>query len=375
MVEQTRRRNRLLVASLSVLLPTLSCGRTETSGLPGRIETLTTREEIQPCTPAATECRIFWVLEGAIGGADSPPGLDPVGASPAIDSRRRVFNAASVPGTLVIWNLDGEVVGVLGGAGEGPGEMEGLPVAQITLGDSIHVRDGAGSWSVFSPELEFVRKRAGVGLPFPQFTLATPRGQMIDAWGDPLFRVIGKDGSDLVQFGSPEASERLPRRLLAMGPVPDRFWAVPTHRMDLTEWGFDGIEHRNMTVPNTAFPSQPTDEPWNGAEGTPPPGVITHLATDVEGLIWVRSMLPDPDYTWSPPGSEEGQIMAFVDDTYDFLIEVIDPERGRVIASAWADETADGLSGILPGRWGFRMAQDSLGFLRLDFGRLELGIR
>ena len=115
-----------------------------------------------------------------------------------------------------------------------------------------------------------------------------PQGLMIDAWGDPLFRVMGKGRSDRAQFGSPEASEQLPRRLVAMGFIPDRFWAIPTYRMELTEWGLDETKHRGMTVPNTAFPNQPTDEPWNGAEGTPPPAAITHLATDPDGLIWVR---------------------------------------------------------------------------------------
>ena len=335
------------------------------------IQALSPGASVKPCLRDAGTCGIIWVSAGIIGGGDSPAGMDPVG-SPAIDSRHRVLVGASTPGVVAVWELNGTVVDTLGRSGEGPGEMIGLPSVIVGIGDTVHVRDDGGSWSVFTPELNFVRKVFDAALPPTLFLGLTSDGHMIEGIGDPLFRVIKPNGIDSIEFGSPEPSELAPRRIVAVGSSPDRFWAVPTYTPILTEWSLDGTALRTVAVENSSFPNQPNDEAWTGMDRRPPPGLITHLVEDSEGLLWMRAVIPDPDYEPLPYDPEE-EDSDRVDRLYDCLVEVIDPTSGTVLASATADRMETILIGLLLGPWGFRISQDSMGFQIMEFGELVLG--
>lgn len=370
-----RTRSSRVTSQLVITLPLLlvwACADAKSPGVQA-IGDVSSVEDLVPCEAAPEACSIFWIGLGSIGGSGSPPGLDPVGA-PAVDSRHRVYSAGWGPGVLVVWDLDGRVLGNLGSPGEGPGEMVGLTDAMIASGDTVHVRDDAGSWSVFSPELGFVRKRSHVALPPRNFLALTSDGHMVAGYGTPLFRVIKPDGRDSLRFGDPEAAEEIPRRILAGGRRPDRFWATPTHKLALTEWGLDGTEHRHVAVRGSAIPDQPNDAPWDPHDGAPPPAIINYLVEDAQGLLWVWAMLPEPNYTPSARDAQR-EVYAQLDRMYRFLVEVIDPGTGAVVASALAGRMEQGVSGILPGPLGFRVVQDRWGIMRYDFGRLVLGVR
>jgi hypothetical protein len=328
-------------------------------------------EDVRPCDSASDACGIFWIRMGSIGGSGSPPGLDPVGA-PAVDSRHRVYCPGWTPGVVVAWDMDGHVVGTLGRPGEGPGEMEGLAEALIGPGDTVHVRDNAGTWSVFSPELEFVRKMSHVALPPLNAVALTSDGHMVAAWGTPLFRVIKPDGRDSLRFGVPDAAEILPRRVLAAGRRSGRFWASPAYRLAITEWGLDGTEYRRVAVRGSAFPDQPSDETWDPHAGKAPSAILNRLVEDAQGLLWVWAILPEPDYTPSLRDAQD-QSLARVNHMYRFLVEVIDPATGTVVASAIAGTMEESVSGILPGPTGYRVIEDQWGVMRYDFGKLVVG--
>lgn len=330
-------------------------------------------EDVVPCDPTSDACDIFWVPMGSIGGPGSPPGMDPTGG-PAVDSRGRVYCAGWSPGVLVVWDLSGRVIGTLGSPGEGPGEMVGLTSPFIGTGDTLHIRDNASAWSVFTPNLEFVRKVSHAALPPPNFLGLTSDGHMVAAYGSPVFRVMRPDGRDSVRFGVPDAVERDPRRVVAAGRHPDRFWATPAHRLALTEWSIDGTERRRLEVRGSAMPDQPSDQGWDPQAGTPPPAILNYLVEDAQGLLWVRAILPDPGYTPSLRDPQDASY-ARLKRMYRVLVEVVDPATGTVVASAVADTVEDGVSGLLPGPWGFRIIEDRSGIMRYDFGKLVLGAR
>lgn len=327
---------------------------------------------IRPCSDFSVHCKIYWREFGSIEGDQAPAGLEPVGGLPAVDSKHRIYVAGASRGVLVVWDSTGNVVDTIGRPGKGPGELNGMPVAMIAAGDTLHIRDDAGSWSVYSPDRHFMKKKTDVALPIPTFLALTSGGHMIDAWGDPLFRIIKPDGEDSISFGSPGPEENMPRRIVGVGHRPGRFWAVPTHRLVLTEWGLDGTRHRRIRPSNTSFPEQPADDYWDSRKEGPPPAFITHLAEDPQGFLWVRALLPDDEYLSSNPNDEE-LVVEQADQAYDILIEVIDPKEEVVVASVITDTMRDGLGGILSGPVGFKVWQDELGFQYFSFGELILG--
>jgi hypothetical protein len=125
-------------------------------------------------------------------------------------------------------------------------------------------------------------------------------------------------------------------------------------------------------VRGSAFPDQPSDETWDPHAGKAPSAILNRLVEDAQGLLWVWAILPEPDYTPSLRDAQD-QSLARVNHMYRFLVEVIDPATGTVVASAIAGTMEESVSGILPGPTGYRVIEDQWGVMRYDFGKLVVG--
>ncbi len=302
-----------------------------------------------------------------IGGTIRGNGPDLVGPL-TVDSRGRFLAATREPGTFAIWNPDGSFLKVVGGPGQGPGEYEGQVAVWVDRWDSIHVRDGRSSWTVLGPDGEFGRRMTTGRMLFQPFTTVLPTGVAVVAFPrvpDHVFEVLSSaDGGVSAAFGVPLPSESRVRRVLA--PASDTtFWAAPAHRYRLEEWTVTGRRLRviERTVP--WFPPRERDEMWDGRGGPPPP-VVAELFLDPEtGLLWTRVMVPDGDYEESQ-GAVGGGLLTLgdLDELYDFVIEVLDPGTGRLLASRTSDRQAESVTGFLRPGLAYRIEETALGLLR-----------
>ncbi len=88
----------------------------------------------------------------------------------------------------------------------------------------------------------------------------------------------------------------------------------------------------------------PSDNAWSPdiLETEPAPPLITYLHETDDRLLWIFAALADPD--WAPGIPDPGSAQWF-QDSFDTMIEVIDLDRGRVLASHRSDAYLGGICG------------------------------
>jgi hypothetical protein len=255
------------------------------------------------------------------------------------DERGRLLTGGFT-GALV-YHGDGSFATLLGRRGEGPGEFR-LPVSPLLgPGDSVHVYDLLNRRvTVFAPDLTFARD-----VLFPQWpTLVLDDGtyvvvRQLSAPGHAGYPIHTVDAAGSIQrsFGSDTAQHPSD-----MDPVTDRvvsinaegkIWAAAPGRYLLEKWDpGTGTREQRVEVDSDWF--EPSFH--YGKEGERPISTLDALWEDDDGLVWV--LLHTADEQWRPPAPSDLLHERPTDPMeqrrkYDSIVEVIDPESGRVVAS------------------------------------------
>ncbi len=315
----------------------------------------------QPCNvESATECRIVGFDEVVLSTRESEP--LPVGL-PAMDSGGRTFLGTYEKGVVGVWGPDGTFIRRLGREGQGPGEISGSPSLWVDSGDTLHAMDNDGVWTVFGPDLEYVRRVSGLSLPFFRWGTFLGSGLLVAAYGSPLFRVVDKDGAVVRSFGTPTAADNAyPRRVVSAAPDSGVFWAIAQYKMVLEEWSIDGTLLRSIDVQGSIFPDRDVDyvPPEEPIPDNYPPPTIVDLQISDDGVAWVSGALPDPRGYVPMEDFREGLSAEHLDRTQDFFIEAISLETGRVLASHLSDRLDGAALGFVRGVRGYRYGDDGL---------------
>lgn len=318
-----------------------------------------------PCTVVLRETGV--VLAGTRDGSQP----DPTGY-PAMDSRGRFIAPTYTPGQIALWDSAGRLVGTFGREGRGPGELQGRPWIWVDAWDTIHAVDPNRVWTVLAPKFTFVRRMEGTAVTPGPISTVLASGVAVSTQGPSggLFTVVDAASGDPIRsFGRPGEGEAFPRRLLA--PSSDStFWAVPLHRYDLSEWTTGGRRSRGLERRPDWFPERQDDSGWDSGGGEMPPPVVNDLWYDAEeDLLWIRIMVPDPKT--SRNGFAPGEIgPEEIGALYDVILEVVDPDSGRVLASHRSDGLEGTLSRFLGRGLAYRRGKDDVGLDR--FTILEL---
>ncbi len=308
-------------------------------GIPGATgETLISRALTGPCSIQVEPL-------GIVLGSDS---VDPSLPVEHLASGRFVSGTFH-QGRLAVWEPSGRLHGLLGRPGEGPGELRGLITVLYADGDSIHVVDATGRWTVFStPDLQGVRQssgRAGEALMNLKGTIFFPGGPVLV--GIPpfhadgtlaRFRLLDREGAVLRSFGIAEpeepsgtASTRFDGAVLAKAGG-GRFWAATpsTYRVEL--WDTAGVRHRVVERDVPWFRGATVEEASTGRGSSGLPIQIVGLREDPKGRLWVTVAIP----TGRRPGPEDIRVRLFSEPElfYRWKIEVLDPNVGALLASA-----------------------------------------
>jgi hypothetical protein len=329
----------------------------------------------------AETCRIIAVPGLRLSPSDDGSRPDPGGGSVVrLASGRLVTNADSrtAVGTVLVWDDDGHFLHSLGTAGDGPGEFSpnARPMLYRGPDDSLFVHERR-RWSVFDPELGFVRvMRYPRSIALPSSTAVTSDGHIVftgsleGALGarPNWFHVFTGSGDFMRSFGQIPGEDPGPGAERPIAYAGEgTFWAAPPDGSGmgyrLEKWSVEGELRKVLT----------RDPPWMHGP-VPLPGVSLprfRVQVDPKGLLWTS--VDARDSRGRPPrGMDEPGFSLLEHDTRELLdqwVEVIDPEAsGVVLATALIDdpltrgEVPLPVLARVPGdRSTFRVESDSLG--------------
>jgi hypothetical protein len=266
----------------------------------------------------------------------------------AMDRRGRIFTSAAYDPVVLVWDSTGRFVTALGKVGQGPGEFARRSLLLMTTqADSLIVRDGAGRWLVFDPDLQFTRLFAAAGMPgltahvteagHLLFSTPVPGGAPNGVFhlSDGEARLLRSVEGDRGTVGR---SLRAPRVSAYAGG--GEVWVAPAKGSGrgyvLERWTVDG---ELLQVLKRPLPWLPLD----GYADDPSIPDFKFLNVDEVGLLWVAVAVKDPRWTPPYPGMHPDENAS---ERYDLRLEVIDPEAGEVLASVRID--GEGPNGGVP---------------------------
>ncbi len=255
------------------------------------------------------------------------------------------------PTRLLRFSPDGRFEQVAGRAGQGPGEFGEISFLFRVGEDSILVADPVNfRLTTLDRDLRVVsmkpvpgmfgmtRARLGDGTWVAGAQVNRPSGI-----GLPL-HFLDTNGSLVRSFGaSPPIRDltdsRAFFRALAPGP-PGRVWAAHFREYRLEEWGVDGTPLRTMVRRAPWFPPA-RNVGARGSEGPPDP-TIRMISRDDNGLLWAVIWVAGENWAdgLGPLTGPDGRASRGPVDIslyWDSVIEVIDPEAGRVVGRARID--------------------------------------
>lgn len=292
-------------------------------------------------------------------------GLPGFPADFAMDAHGRIYLGFGNPPELMRFSQTGVFQQKWTRSGEGPGEARMIRYVQVIEGDSVLVYDATlQRASLFSPAGEFARAfRSPSGMSRP-IQVGDGRFVINELIGEPQrvglpFHEFLRTGLIGRSFGSREAnvrpteSFRLKRVAAPSRAYPgDHFWAADAYGRYVIELRRVGVDAPVLTIerPVSWFPAPAETGFERPSIDRPPLSRIWGLWEDGDGLLWVLVRVADrrwrsavaADAGRGEPGAPSrgspGIRITNPGHYTDFRFEVIDPRRGRLVASLQVDE-------------------------------------
>lgn len=307
--------------------------------------------------PICPSCRITLTPVVTLGARDS--GLAEWPQAFAMDAGGRFYltfpNRGEPP---MVYSPDGRFLQRVGSAGDGPGEFRAAAHLAVDRHDTLFVVDWTGRTSVFSlPDMRLVRAfptppgtRAVVVLQSGVLVLNSSAGDAQSVGR--AFHLLDRKGSR-VGTGGRQDIPYLPGTDIyfahRMAPAnPAGFWALPLmgqYRIDL--WDSDGLLRRSLRRSPSWF--VPLPERLRGIDPSrldPPPSQGVGVWEAGDRRLWTVWLVADPErrnarrhIVRTPEG--EVSMPEDPDRVWDTVVEVLDPQRGRLIVSQRFDELFD----------------------------------
>ncbi len=305
-------------------------------------------QSLLPITEGAGEC-VVQLREVVRLGTPGDPGM--IGSRPEIArTAAGHYVVASVEnrGQLLVFDADGAFLEAFGASGDGPGELRvpgrvrpgpdgGLRILDLVNRRITHLSPDRGLLETTGVRslhgLDFVTLGAG------ERHVVSGFGQLDDGLGATT-EIVGRDGV----------------RLTRLGAVPVASWVVNFFRAPLAldgqgrvwttragEYAFEAWDPGRGGEPLTRLAGEPDwfdpGPPRPGAPlSAPAPSIVISLRVD-RGLLWAGTWVADEDReagAGAPPSPLELDLLL------DTVLDVIDPESGRLIARTRRDEALRG---------------------------------
>ena len=313
-------------------------------GVPG----LSTAQAVRPIRGPADQCTVQLRETLHLGSLEDP---GTIGSRPEITRTERgehIVASAENRGELLVYDSEGGFRGTFGRGGDGPGEyvMPGRirlgPDGSLVILDLRNRRITRVSGEM--ELLETVGVRSLQGLDF--VTLDAGSRYAVSGFGqvdgrlNATTELIGGDGERIAGLGDMPVEAwivnffRSPVAVDGQG----RVWSARAGEYAFEGWEPDGAEEAVVRLAGEADWFDP-GPPQPGVPVTAPiPSVVMSLRFD-EGLMWVGTWVADTN--WADNAGIESSALD-LDGLLDTILEVIDPDTGRIVARARRDEALRG---------------------------------
>ena len=254
--------------------------------------------------------------------------------------RGRYFLGSPRKATLEVFDSGGAFVGALGREGQGPGEFQSSYDIMFHQGRLVVTDAMQRRLAFFDIELS---ESGGVTLPFTPDGSAAFLGRHVvfnahvptrETLGLPI-QVYSIDSGEVRAVGGDDRwfsamSPGAVRRRLA-GADTDRYWAarIDEYRIDLLTVDGDTLL---SVLGSPPFLPERVDAVRTSTEAPPP--LVTDIASDSSGHLWVLVLVPDPEWhdaVVRDAGSAHGWRIADYSAYYDTVLDVIDPATGELL--------------------------------------------
>jgi hypothetical protein len=259
-----------------------------------------------------------------------------------------------------LYTREGKLLRVLGREGRGPGEFVNAVGIGFGGGDTLHVFDlSTGRRSLFTQDGAFVRSMSYT-IPSILVALESSGNTIVTSSNGDRFTVVNAIGNTVNTFGQqprPTVGTRTPSTIISSSR-PNQFWSAVSHTFVMERWSVEG---QRLTV----FARQ---GPWlkvgvrdsDGTYGQEPTPTVADVREDADGRLWLLANLPHANWRRGLGNVNTARGFAHFPDRdfgrlYESRIEVIDPERGRLLQSV-----------VLPGYARFFLSDRHVASLRFD---------
>ncbi len=314
---------------------------------------LTAQERVEIATESL--CDTCLALEHLVTLGDSN---DPVGfgrfSKTVQDGRGRYYVAPTFDmGRVLVYDSTGTFMSVFGQAGGGPKELGRIRRFRVSTGDSLHILHG-GRYTVVSPTHVVVRTqivRVNTGefavLRGGQLVVGGVLGTRAGA-GYPLHLLEGD--SVVRSFGLEKPDQRLESSILlkahrVANGSNGRVWLGHYNQYQLELWDTTGTRIRTLRRDADWF------VPWQSFTGGPTRPVMADVQQDINGYLWVLVAVPLRSSVLRFRREQgfqarEQPVMSVSEESSAFytMIEVIDPDRGEMVASRRVDDLVVGFA-------------------------------
>ena len=255
------------------------------------------------------------------------------------DAQGRFFMPGLPLTRILVFDSAGHFHSSIGRAGEGPGEFQRVTGILTTPdGDSVYIADFVlRRLTALTPDLGVARIEHLPYMPTLMRNdgsfILTGQIQTSDLIGYPI-HTMDRGGAILRSFGldTPQYRPDLPRRLNRLvAPSRDgRIWAAAPGKYILERWNPETGE-REARIPVASSWFRESDRLESSAERPFP--VIVGIWEGPDLLVWVLHRIADDE--WRPPERFDHAPMDYAsyNQEHDWMIEVIDPLSGRIVAS------------------------------------------
>ncbi len=245
-----------------------------------------------------------------------------------------VLGGVASRGDVFMYDDQGRFIRSISRQGQGPGELTSRARILVSAGDTLWVADdGNVRMQVWTAAGQHIRSFS-MPAPYRAFTRLN-RGDIVfdgpvDRTGDPMYYVLSPLGEELDRVGESKSREvDLEWSVLARRRGPGGgFWASSIWHYAIEHWDSGGSLSGTLVRDAAWFPPYPP-YPDEVFDSEPPPPGMYHIREDTQGRLWAFVLLPDAD--WRPEIPRRPR-HTWNRETFDYLVEVIDPALARLIA-------------------------------------------